>query len=123
MWYAAHAIFYFELINAKQESYLVHENIYLISADTYDAAEEEAKRIAQGNEDLNVDGHLEVNGEKAGYRLAGIRKVIEAQTVPYPDDELSANGREITYSVMEVDTLDEVKALANGEMVNVLYRE
>lgn len=123
MWYSVHAIFYFELVDGNQESYLVHENVYLISAATGEAVEEEAKRIATDNEDSNDDGHLEVNGEKARYRFAGIRKIIEAQTVPEPDDELSTNGREITYSVMEVDTIDEVKALAAGEMVNVLYRE
>jgi hypothetical protein len=123
MWYAVHAIFYFELMNAEQESYLVHENVYLVSAATTEAAEDEAVRMAQDDEDSNVDGHLEVNGEKARYRFAGVRKIIEAQTVPGSDDELPISGREITYSVMEVDTLDEVKALAAGEMVNVLYRE
>lgn len=123
MWYAAHAIFYFERMEPKQESYLIHENVYLISATTYEVAEEEAKRLAQDNEDLNVDGHLEVNGRKAIYRFAGLRKVVEVQTTPDPDDALPLNGREITYSVMEVDTLDEVKALAQGEMGNVLYRE
>ena len=31
-WYCVHAIFYFELMECAQDSYLVYENVYLIRA-------------------------------------------------------------------------------------------
>ena len=56
------------------------------------------------------------------YIFAGIKKIIEAETTPSHENAPLANGQELTYSVLEVDTL-EVFALVRGEMVNVLYRE
>jgi hypothetical protein len=123
MWYAAHAVFYFKLIDESQDSFLVHENIYIISAADSNAARAKAEIIGQANEDSGDDGHLELNEKRASYVFAGIRKIIEAETTPSPEDAPLANGQELTYSVLEVDTLDEVLALATGEMVDVLYRE
>lgn len=121
MWYCAHAIFYFGC--EGQESFLVHENVYLIDATTEAEALVRAKRIASEHEDLSEDGHLELNERKAQYRFVGIRKLIEVEL-----DSTTGQGRlhsdvEATYSVLEVDTLDEVERLAAGEMTNVLYRE
>ena len=123
MWYCAHAIFYFELINDPQESFLVHENIYLISAPNVKAARIRAEKIACENEDLSEDGHLELNDKKARYVYAGIRKVVDIEPRPVTDDCLGFDGIEISYSVFEVDSHTHVKLLADGEMVNVLYRE
>jgi hypothetical protein len=123
MWYAAHAVFYFKLIGQSQDSFLVHENIYIISAADSGAARAKAEIIGRANEDAGDDGHLELNEKKASYVFAGIRKIVEAETTPSPEDAPLATGHEVTYSVLEVDTLDEVLALARGEMVAVLYRE
>jgi hypothetical protein len=123
MWYAAHAVFYFKLINESQNSFLVHENIYVISASDRDTARAKAEIIGRANEEAGVDAHLELNGEKASYVFAGIRKIVEAETTPSPEGAPFAGGQELTYSVLEVDTLDEVLALAGGKMVTVLYRE
>lgn len=123
MWYAAHALFYFELIDQSQDSFLVHENVYVINAADSDEARAKAEIIARANEDSGADGHLELNEKKASYLFAGIRKIIEAETTPLPERAALASGQELTYSVLEVDTFDEVLALARGEMVNVLYRE
>lgn len=122
MWYAAHALFYFKLIDEDQDSFVVHENIYIINAADSDAARARAEIIARANEESD-DGALELNEKKASYIFAGIRKIIEAETTPAPEDAPLTNGQELTFSVLEVDTLDEVLALARGEMVNVLYRE
>lgn len=122
MWYAAHALFYFKLVDEDQDSFLVHENIYIINAADSAAARARAEIIARANEDSG-DGALELNEKKASYIFAGIRKIIEAETTPAPEDAPLTNGQELTYSVLEVDTLDEVLALARGEMINVLYRE
>jgi hypothetical protein len=60
----------------------VHENIYIINADDRDAARARAELIGRANEDAGGDGHLELNGEKASYVFAGIRKIVEAETTP-----------------------------------------
>lgn len=125
MWYCAHAVFYFKLHRQPQESFLVHENVYLIHAETSAEAMTKAEAVARANEDLALDGHLELNGMKANYLYAGIRKLIEVEG-PVHLAGLPAgvlDGKEVTYSVLEVDTLDEVMALAKGMMVEVLYRE
>jgi len=88
-----------------------------------DRAWSDAERIAKENEDLNTDGHLELNGNKVQNLFAGIRKVIQVET-----DSETAQGRlfsgvEATYSVMEVDSLAEVDGLVSGEAATVLYRE
>lgn len=121
MWYCAHAIFYFKY--DRQESYLLHENVYLIDAEDDDLAWSEAERIAKEKEDLNTDGRLELNDNKVQYLFAGIRKVIQVET-----DSETAQGRlfsgvEATYSVMEVDNFAEVESLVSGEFTTVLYRE
>lgn len=125
MWSSAHAVFYFKLHRQPQESFLVHENVYLIHAETSAEAMTKAEAVARANEDLALDGHLELNGMKASYLYAGIRKLIEVEgptnLAGLPAGVL--DGKEITYSVLEVDTLDEVMALAKGQMVEVLYRE
>jgi hypothetical protein len=123
MWYCAHAIFYFKLIDSEQDSFLIHENVYLVSADNAASATEAAKQLAKTNEDLNEDGHLKLNDKKAEYLFAGLRKVIEVESHPDSGWAGELRGLELTYSVFEVDTLDEVLSLTRDEMVNVLYRE
>lgn len=117
MWYCAHAIFYWKY--EGQESYLLHENIYLIDAVDDDQAWSEAERIAKENGDLNTDGRLELNGNKVQYIFAGIRKVIEVETAK----SRLFSGVEATCSVMEVDSLAEVESLVSGDATTVLYRE
>lgn len=49
MWYCAHAIFYFEFKYEEQDSYLVHENVYLIQAVDESSAMGKAIEIAKEN--------------------------------------------------------------------------
>ena len=121
MWYCAHAIFYFE--SDRQESYLIYENVYLIRSKDEESALLEAIKIAKDNEDLNEDGHLLLNEKPARYLFAGIRKIVEVETNYQTAKGSIVSGTEVTYSEMEVDSLDEVNRLANGDFVGVLYRE
>lgn len=121
MWYCAHAIFYYKCVG--QESYLVHENVYLIEADDGDQASLAAEKIAKENEDISVDGHLELNGVAAQYVFAGVRKIIQVETSHETAQGRLSSGAEITYSVMEADRIEEVMSLASGEATMVLYRE
>ncbi len=123
MLFCAHAVFYFKLLNGRQEKFLVHENVYLIDSEDRKKATEPALQIARSNEDLSEDGHLELNEEKAAYLFAGLRKVIEVETSPTPISASGLVGLELTYSAFEVDNYDQVLALARGDMVEVLYRD
>jgi len=77
MWYCAHAIFYFKY--EGQQSCRLHENVYLIQSRTAESAWQRAESLAWEQEVVGEDGHLEVDGNKATYHFAGIRKLIEAQ--------------------------------------------
>lgn len=121
MWYCAHAIFYYRCEN--QDSYLLHENVYLINSEDDDEAFSIAEKIGKENEDLSEDGHLELNGVKAQYVFAGIRKVIQVELDSETAKGNLSSGIEVTYSVMEVDSLTEVNDLASGDETTVLYRE
>lgn len=118
MYYSAHGIFYFKV--ESQESFLVYENVYLIEAEDDDVAMEFALAAAREDEDLEEDGELELNEKKAQFVFAGIRKLVSLSAGA---GGVLRSGVELTYSVMEVDTLAEVDLLAKGEFVNVLYRE
>jgi hypothetical protein len=121
MWYSAHAIFYFKC--ATQNHYLVHENIYLVEADTPDAAMTQAYRLAKSREDHNETGNLQIDGKPAQYLLAGIRKLIEVERHPDPAQTGLFNGVEVTYSELEVGTFDEVQQLAGGKILNVRLKD
>lgn len=45
MWYCAHAIFYFK--HEGQQSYRLHENVYLIQSDTAESAWQRAESLAR----------------------------------------------------------------------------
>ena len=119
----AHAIFYFQLLHQKQDTFLVHENVYLVDAADCAQARNVAIQIAKENEDLGEDGRLELNEQKVAYIFAGIRKIIELETSPAPINPSGMVGLELTYSEFEVDNLDQVFTLTRGDMVEVLYRE
>lgn len=123
MWYCAHAIFYFEFKYEEQDSYLVHENVYLIQAVDESSAMGKAIEIAKENEDLNEDNHLELNEKPARYLFSGIRKLITVSNYDKENENIIESGVEATYSELEVDNLNQVRKLSEGSFVEVLYRE
>ena len=123
MWYCAHAIFYFEFKYEEQDSYLVHENVYLIQAVDESSAMGKAIEIAKENEDLSEDNHLELNEKPVRYLFSGIRKLITVSNYDKENEDIIESGIEATYSELEVDNLNQVKKLSEGSFVEVLYRE
>ena len=79
----AHSIFYFQISGQEQDTFLVHENVYLIDAINLDQARQVAIQFARGNEDLSEDGHLELNEQKIAYVFAGIRKSLRSKQVRF----------------------------------------
>jgi hypothetical protein len=122
-WYCAHAIFYFRLVSGKQSSFLVHENVYLVQALSPSAAWKAAEKLARKYENRDRKTTLQLNRKPAHYIFAGIRKVIEVETNAETAKGRLPSGTEVTYSVLEVDTLAEVRKLARARFVEVLYRE
>jgi hypothetical protein len=124
-WYCAHAIFYFELKEESQDSYLIWENVYLVEAPSDDEARSKAEKYARANEESSGDD-LKLNDKPCRYRFAGIRKLITVSYIeeaPTKPDDAPVSGAEVTYSEFEVDTLHQVMKLAKGDRVDVLYRE
>ena len=121
-YFCAHAIFYYKLIRREQNSFLVHENVYLICAETIQTAEASASKQAETVADLNNShGNLELNEEKVSYLFAGIRKVIEVYTTTDKQVWQEISGLELSCSQFEVDTFEDVSALAQGLEVDVIY--
>jgi len=125
MIYFAHAIFYFKLLFRKNDTFLVHENVYIIDAKDLDEANESAIKLAKTHEEMNDEGYLEINEEKCAYIFVGIRKITKAQKFFLHVGALhDISGEEMTYSVFEVDSLEKLEMLAAGKTVDeVLYRE
>jgi hypothetical protein len=130
-WFCAHAIFYYELKYKQQDSYLIDESVFLIQAENGDATKLIAEKIARNqvevlnSYDTDSQDSQFLNDEPCRLRFAGIRKVISVSYIADKkgQDDIPAHGAEVTYSMFEVDTLEEVKKLANDEFVEVLYRE
>jgi hypothetical protein len=124
-WYCAHAIFYFELKDEPQDSYLIWENVFLVEAPSDDEARSKAEKYARADEESSSND-LKLNDKPCLYRFGGIRKLI---TVSYIEessgrpDDVPVSGAEVTYSQFVVNTLDDVIKLSKGDMVDVLYRE
>jgi len=125
MIYFAHAIFYFKLLFRKNDTFFVHENVYIIDAKDLDEANESAIKLAKTHEEMNDEGYLEINEEKCAYIFVGIRKITKAQKFFLRVGTLhDISGEEMTYSVFEVDSLEKLEMLAAGKTVDeVLYRE
>ena len=123
MWYCAHAIFYFEFKYEEQDSYLVHENVYLLQTVDESSAMGKAIEIAKENQDLSEDNHLELNEKSVRYLFSGIRKLITVSNYDKENEDIIESGVEATYSELEVDNLNQVKKLSEGSFVEVLYRE
>lgn len=122
MWYCAHAVFFYQYDG--QDSFLVHENVYLISAEDEEVAMFKAKSIAVEYQQVGGDSSLEYNGKRAEYKFSGIKKLISVQVDSgVADSSAICSGVELTYSVMEVESILDVERIANGESVLVSYLE
>lgn len=120
MLYCAHAIFFYSYDG--QSSYLVHENVYLVSADDDGGGMAVAMQLAAEYEQAGEESCLEIEGKKAEYKFAGIRKLISVQDEG--EQVITArSGIEVTYSIMEVATLADVERIAAGDSVMVNYLE
>lgn len=123
-WYAASIIICIKLKTGKQESFPVYENVILVEGKTPEEAKQKAIMI--GHEEESLDDGLRLDDKPATRYFVGIRKLINISnpvTVDDLDETPPISGTEITYSLFNLKTLEEVENLAKGAEVNVHYIE
>lgn len=116
LWIAAHAVMFVRYKAGPQTEFPVRERVYLIEGSNPQVALDVATRLAQ-QEEGDANGTFAWKGRPADWVFAGVRKLI---AFSYPDSESGPmTGGQITYSEMVVDSLDDVRRLANGDAVDV----
>jgi hypothetical protein len=119
MWYAVHALHYFEYKEGEQSDYLVWEHVYLIRAESFDKARERGELRAKQDE-TDSAGSLTVNDRLARLRFAAIRKVVECQDLDLRSGQ-PTDGTELSYSEFKASNSAEFAKLTTGESAAVLY--
>lgn len=121
-WYAAHIIIGMKRRDGKGPI-SVHENVFLIEAETFERASRIASR--EGAQQADLDDGLTIDGKPADYIFAGVRKII---TISNPDpldqtEDRPTTGTEITFSEFEVAGEAALRRLAEGKTVDIRYIE
>jgi hypothetical protein len=123
-WYAAHIVIGMKVIDEITPPISVYENVVLIKAETHHEALSIAKKMGESEENLQ-DG-LELDGKPATRIFAGVRKIIKVIKPDSLDEEGENQPKtdtETTHSEFEVNDVDELIRLAQGEIIPVLYIE
>lgn len=120
-WYTASLIETVVMLDSKQSSFPVYENFILLEAENPKITLEKAKAIGMSVETLGEE--LTLDDKPARRVFVGVRKLI---TISNPflmdlDGTPPVAETELTYSEYELATLQEVKALAAGEKMSVVY--
>ncbi len=113
-WYAAHLLLYVKLKRQHQDRFPVWENIVLIKA----ATEEEAFASAEMHgraEAGDDDGSFRWGGQPAQWIFAGVRKLTLCQDA----GKRPGDGTKISYTEMEVASLEAIDKLLSGEPISV----
>jgi hypothetical protein len=124
IWFAAHVVNYFDDGRRTQKSFVVWENVYLISARTGSAARRRAETL--GRRECKYSGTLTLNGKPVRMVFGGVRKVVWCAADPFRDDgtvtpEVSSlyDGVEATFSQFIVAGRRNLRALIGGEAVTL----
>jgi len=117
-WYGAHAIMYFQLTDGPQDEFQGYENVFLVQADSPDAARAKACELAR-REEGDSSGTLRVGDHPARLLFGSIRKVVAVSH--YQEDGQIGDGDEITYSEFVVAGRAALEKLISAEDVELLY--
>ena len=117
-WYAAHAIMYFHLTDGTQDDFQVYENVFLVQADSPDAARVKACALAR-LEEGDSSGSLRVGDHPARMLFGSIRKVVAV--CHHQANGQLGDGDEITYSEFVVAGQAALDKLIGAENVELLY--
>jgi hypothetical protein len=122
-WYAASILIAIRPQEGPPLPILVYENVVLIEADSVDGAMGTARQIA--HTEVMLDDKVTVEDKPAQRLFAGIRKLIVIQNPASPtaDEATPTTGTEVTYSLFEVATEEDLDRLVRGDEVTVTYVE
>lgn len=133
--YTAHLVIIHEPLDVSPESFLVHENILLVSANSPEEATEIAERCGKQYESSLSEG-LTIEDCEVRVRFCGVRKLIssyghcfhsDGSVVPLDIEDLvsmrAASACEISFSTYYVRTIDEAMRLGAGESILLDYDE
>ena len=109
-WYAAHILMYVKRKKPTAGAIPVWENVILIKADSEDAAFANAERRGKQDEG-DDDGTFQWAGQPAEWVFAGVRKL----TLCAAPEKRPGNGTEITYTQMEVASVQALADLVEGK--------
>lgn len=126
-WYSAHAIFVFEVVTGRQNTFTVIENILLVRANSPAAALKRALAVARRSQPNNPS--LTVDGRPARQSFQGIRKIVECAADA--NDSISKDGlvsilrvgTEATYLKYRVVGRSSLKRLLSGKETSVVVEE
>jgi hypothetical protein len=114
-WFSVHAIMRVAIkANAEATEITVWENVYLVEASSAGAAASKAEGVARAFEG-DDNGSFVWDGEPARWVFAGIRKVIACS------DEVPVSGTEITYTQYTLRSEQALRALVDGDRVDITY--
>jgi len=99
---------------------LVWENIILVQGDSPSLALDKAKKAGLEDQEYCSEG-LTVDRKPARMVFLGVRKLIECRTVGDIEDK-PADGSEVSFSEFLVENDEDLRKLAKGEAVKVIYQ-
>lgn len=122
-WFSASAIVALRYRQGQQAEFPVFENVYLVSASSFEEATDKARELALAN--IVEDETLTLNDQPARMELVGIRKIIEvcSPITEEADPSKPVHGAELTYSEYVVGSESDLASLAEGKSVPVLYAQ
>lgn len=127
IWFAAHAVYVFELIRGRQSTFTIVENILMVRGRSAKEALAAARTVARREE--SHDPSLTIDGKPARQRLLGIRKVVACAADPFDatstDGQVSVmrSGTEATYLTYRVVGRAALKRLLDGKEADVTLEE
>ena len=122
MWFAASVLKVVRWTRRQQSTFPVYETVFIVEADNFEQAEEEALRMAQAEVEAGDD--LTYFDEPAKAELLGIRKLNlmwSADLESDPGMQPPSHGTEVIESFYEVEGEDRLAKLVAGERVTVSY--
>jgi hypothetical protein len=118
-WYAAHAVLSVVFKDGNQDHIPIWENIYLVQADSSDAAFDAAEACARQFESV-VDESFTWEGRSARWCFRGIRKMIACDV---DENGNVSSGSEATFLQMELRGEQELHEFLNLETVTLKFDE